>query len=90
MFGSTTLFAYAFRDQDLAKLQQPEMKKPLLKVIADLLGEGALDKIISSGYLDLTVTFVDPEAEEEGMADDQKKLLENVPVVRIILDPNGK
>ena len=67
------------------------MKKPLLKVITDLLGEGALDKIISTGHLDLTVTFVDPEAEEEeGVSDDQKKLLENVPVVRIILDSKGK
>jgi len=67
------------------------MKKPLLKVISDLLGDGALDKIVSCGYLDLTVTFVDPEAEEEeGVSDDQKKLLENVPVVRVLLDPAGK
>lgn len=67
------------------------MKRPLLKVISDLLGDGAHDKIVSCGYLDLTVTFVDPEAEEEeGVSDDQKKLLENVPVVRVLLDPTGK
>lgn len=66
------------------------MKKPLLKVISDLLGEGALDKIEKSGYVDLTVTFVDAEAGQDGDSEDQKKLIENVPVVRIHIDSSGK
>lgn len=66
------------------------MQQPLLYTIENLLGEGALNHIHQLGYADLTVTFVDEDVAEEDVADDQKKLLENVPVVRVTITPTGK
>ena len=66
------------------------MKQTLLEIIGELLGDGALNLISQRGYADLTVTFIDPDVEEEGVADDQRKLLENVPTVRIVFNPTSK
>ena len=65
------------------------MKKPLVSLIGEIAGEKVLAQFAQRGFVDLTVTFVDPN-EEEQVADDQKKLLEHVPVVRVTLKPTGK
>ena len=54
-----------------------------------MLGVDALEKSNKCGFMDLTVTFVDPSEEDADVEEDKKKLLEAVPVVRVTF-PTGK
>jgi len=38
----------------------------------------------------LTFTFVDPDEEESQEGEDAGKILENIPIVRVIIKPSGK
>jgi len=52
----------------------------------------ALSKILKSGFVDLTVTFADPSEEEvkEGVkADQADRILQNVPIVRVVFKLTG-
>ena len=65
------------------------MKQPLFESVGEMLGFEALDTGRQKGFMDLTVTFVDPSEEDADVEEDKKKLLEAVPVVRVTF-PTGK
>ena len=65
------------------------MKQPLFELVGEMLGVEALEKSSKCGFMDLTVTFVDPSEEDADVEEDKKKLLETVPVVRVTF-PTGK
>lgn len=103
MYQATHLFFYALRQQDIPLNQQPQMKQTLSSLLLENIGKDVLQE---QGYADLTVTFVDPDSTpgmttvvdvnsmsastEQEDTKKGEKILENIPIVRIILKKNAK
>jgi len=94
IYEATHLFFYSLRNPSLSIKKQPEMMKPIGKLMEEIIGENILSK---QGYADLTITFVDPDAKskEEESKEEKKededeqqgeKILHNIPQVRIYLN----
>jgi len=76
------------RQRELSVLKQPEMRQTVGALLKENVGR---DLLREQGYVDLTITFVDPDATstssslDEGTANPAEKILENIPTVRVIL-----
>ena len=90
MYQATNLFFYALREPGLSLKQQPQMKQTVGALLSECVGR---DVLAEQGYVDLTITFTDPDAITNAAtspdADEQaaisEKILDNVPTVRIIV-----
>ena len=94
IYQATHLFFYALRQQDLSYYKQPQMQQTLGELLIDNFGK---DLLKEQGYIDLTITFVDPDASAVETGDqaaaaaqqqeepEAEKILEHIPTVRIIL-----
>lgn len=58
MYQATHLFFYALRQQDLPLKEQPQMKQTVGNLLLDTVGK---DLLAEQGYVDLTITFIDPD-----------------------------
>ena len=95
IYEATPIFFYALRQRELSMQKQPQMKQPLLTLVKDIVSEAAFAQITQDGFVDLTVTFIDPEAKkaekEDGTeakeGEDQEIILENIPLVRLLIKP---
>ena len=98
MYQATQLFCWALREKDLTLKNQPQMKLTVGALLEDSVGR---DVLAEQGYVDLNITFIDAEAarsktetdESDSTAaasvtesqDSSEKILEHIPIVRIIL-----